>query len=132
METEASEPALGTAVSVQGAVSEEGTSVSEKVASTRSTLPFASMSRITSVPETSTGRAPSTGALAAKAERLPAASRMPVALVASATVKEPTAVSGAPAPSAIVSVAIVPEIETELRLPPEGTFASVHGAVPAL
>ena len=57
---------------------------------------------------------------------------MPVAALASATVKEPTAVSGAPAPSVIVSVATVPETEIELRLPPEGTFASVHGAVPAL
>jgi hypothetical protein len=57
---------------------------------------------------------------------------MPVAALASATVKEPTAVSGAAAPSAIVSVASVPETETALRLPPEGTFASVQGAVPAL
>ena len=40
--------------------------------------------------------------------------------------------SGAPAASAIVRVAVVPETETELRLPPEGTFRSVQGAVPAL
>ena len=36
---------------------------------------------------------------------MPAASRIPVAFVANATVKAPTAVSGAPAPSVIVSVA---------------------------
>ena len=54
-------PPEGTAVSVQGAVSVEEASVSEKVASTRSTLPFASTSRMRSVPATRTGFAPSAG-----------------------------------------------------------------------
>ena len=57
---------------------------------------------------------------------------MPVALVVSAIVKAPTAVSGAPAPSLIVSVAVAVETLTEARLPPLGTLASVHGAVPAV
>ena len=118
-------------MSVQGAVSVEAASVSEKVACTRSTLPFAVTSCMTSMPATRTGLAPSAGPVAANEERLPAASRIPVALVARATVKEPTAVSGAPAPSVIVSVATADETETEASVPPEGTFASVHGVVPA-
>ncbi len=91
-----------------------------------------STSRISSVPVTSTGRAPSVGAEAAKEARLPAASRMPVALVASATRKAPTSVSGAPAPSAIVSVAMVVATVVVVWLPPLGTFVSVQGAAPAL
>ena len=81
---------------------------------------------------TGTGLAPSAGVEAAKEERLPAESRMPLAFVASATVKAPTSVSGAPAPSVIVSVATGPATVTVVRLPPLGTFASVQGAVPAL
>src|SRR4051794_30072469 len=54
---------------------------------------------------------------------------MPVAFVARAIVKDPTAVSAAPAPSASVSVATAPLVPTELRDPPLGTPASVHGAV---
>ena len=76
--------------------------------------------------------APSAGAVAAKEERLPAASRIPVAFVASATVKAPTAVSGAPAPSVIVSVAVAAETATEASVPPRGDVASVHGVVPAV
>ena len=56
---------------------------------------------------------------------------MPVALVASATVKEPTAVFAAPAPSVIVSVAVLVATATLASVPPLGTLASVHGAVPA-
>src|SRR5881397_1801497 len=69
VETEAREPPLGTLASVQGAVSEEAASVSERVALTRSTLPLPSTSRITGVPATSTGFAPSAGGEAAKEER---------------------------------------------------------------
>ena len=72
------------------------------------------------------------GAVAAKLERLPAASRIPVALVASATVKLPTAVFCAPAPSVIVSVAVVVATATLASVPALGVFASVHGAVPAV
>ena len=72
-----------------------------------------STSCMTSVPATRIGLAPSEGEVAAKEERLPAASRIPVAFVANATVKAPTAVSGAPAPSVIVSVATAAETETE-------------------
>ena len=78
---------------------------------TRSTLPlvFAScMARVTS-----TGVAWSTGAVEPKEAWLPAASRMPVALAASTTRKVPTAVFWAPAPSAMTSVAVAPEVETE-------------------
>ncbi len=71
----------------------------------------------------------SVGAVAAKVAWLPAASRIPVALAASATVKLPTAVSAAPAPSVSVSVATAPEVETLASVPPLGTFASVHGTV---
>ena len=60
---------------------------------------------------------------------LPAASRIPVALAARATVKVPTAVFAAPAPSAIVRVATAPAVATLDSVPPLGTFASVHGAV---
>ena len=94
---------------------------------TRSILPLAFVSSI--VIETSTGLAPSAGAVAAMEARLAAASRMPVAFVASATVKLPAAVSGAPAPSASVSVATAPEVETLDSVPPLGTLASVQGAV---
>ena len=87
VETDESVPPEGTFVSVQGAVSDEAESVSEKVACTRSTLPFAVTSCMTSVPATRIGLAPSEGEVAAKEERLPAASRIPVAFVANATVK---------------------------------------------
>ena len=73
--------------------------------------------------------APSVGAAAANEDWLPAASRMPVALAARATVNVPTAVFAAPAPSVIVSVAPAPEVATLASVPPLGTFASVHGAV---
>ena len=96
VETEASVPPEGTFVSVQGAVSVEAASVSEKVACTRSTLPFALTSCMTSVPATRIGLAPSAGAVAAKEERLPAASRMPLALVASATREGPDRGVGSP------------------------------------
>ena len=132
VETAASVPALGTFVSVHGAVSVEAASGSLKSALTRSILPLPSMSFITSVPATRTGLALSVGVVAAKEDWLPAASRMPLALVLSAIEKEPTAVSAAPAPSVIVSVALAAATATEARLPPLGTLASVQGAVPAL
>jgi hypothetical protein len=84
------------------------------------------------VPATRTGLALSVGAVAAKEERLPAASRIPLALLASATVKAPTAVSGAPAPSVIVSVALPAATATEANVPPLGVLASVQGAVAAV
>src|SRR5207244_5988166 len=95
-------------------------------------LPLPSTSFIASVPATSTGFAPSAGEEAAKEERLPAASRMPAALVARATVKAPTAVSGAPAPSLMVRVATAPEAETEASEPPLGTDGSGDGEGQAL
>jgi hypothetical protein len=51
---------------------------------------------------------------------------------ASAIVNDPTDVSGAPTPSVSVIVATVPLIDSELSVPPEGTAASVQGAVPAV
>ncbi len=121
-------PALGTFASVHGAVpAEYAASVSENTAVTRSTLPFALVSSI--VIDTSAGLAPSVGAAAANDDWLPAASRMPVALVASATVKLLTAVSAAPAPSAIVSVATAPAVDTLVSEPALGTLASDHCAV---
>ena len=78
-----------------------------------------------------TGAIPSVGAVAAKKERLPAGSRMPFAFVASATVKLPTVVLIAPAPSATMSVAVDPPTATPDRVPPLGTLARVQGAVPA-
>ena len=93
-------------------------------------MPFAFASFITIAVRT--GAAPSAGAVAPKLDWLPAASRIPVALVASATVKLPTAVFAAPAPSVIVSVAVVVATATLASVPPLGTFASVHGAFPAV
>ena len=127
VETAASVPALGTLVSVQGAVSVEGASGSLKLAVAWSILPLPSVSFIASVPATRTGLALSVGLVVVKLAWLPAASRMPVALVASAIVKLLTAVSGAPAPSVIVRVAAVPEVVTEARLPALGTLLSVQG-----
>ncbi len=75
---------------------------------------------------------PSLGAVAAKLERLPAGSRIPAALLARATVNEPTVVSMGPAPSVTVSVAVEPVTATLASVPPLGTLASVHGAVPAV
>jgi hypothetical protein len=50
-----------------------------------------------------------------------------------AIVNVPTAVSAAAAPSAIVIVAVVPEVVTELKVPLDGTLLRlqpvVHGAV---
>jgi hypothetical protein len=85
---------LGVLASVHGAVSVVETRVSENTAATWSTLPFALLSSIVIV--TSTGLAPSVGADAANDDRFEAASRIPVALVARATVKLPTDVSAAP------------------------------------
>jgi hypothetical protein len=90
VESEERVPPEGTFASVQGAVSVEDASVSEKVARTRSTLPLAvvsCMSRLTRI-----GVAWSAGALEPNEDWLPAASWMPVALAASVTRKEPTAV----------------------------------------
>src|SRR5256885_863896 len=81
-----------------------------------------------SVMVTMTGPALSAGAVAANEGGFPAASRMPLALVARATVKLPTAVSTAPAPSAMVSVATDPLVDTEPSVPPDGTLESAHGA----
>ena len=84
------------------------------------------------VPAIRIGLAPSVGVVVVKLAWLPAASRMPVVLLASAIVKLLTAVSGAPAPSVMVSVAVALLTLTLARLPPEGTFVSVQGVVPAL
>ena len=94
---------------------------------TRSTLPLLLLSRI--VIDTRAGLAPSAGAMDANDDGFPDASRMPVALCDSATVRLPTAVSGAPAPSLSVSVATAPEVDTLPSVPALGTFASVQGAV---
>ena len=119
VETEESVPAEGTFVSVQGGVGGGGERLRE--GRLHAIDPAVRMtSCMTSMPATRTGLAPSAGPVAAKEERLPAASRIPVAFVASATVKEPTAVSGAPAPSVIVSVATAAETETEASVPPRG------------
>src|SRR3954469_12686816 len=61
---------------------------------------------------TGTGLAPSAGAPAANDARLAAASRTPAALVARATVIDPTAVSAAPVPSVRVRVAVADDTAT--------------------
>ena len=69
------------------------------------------------------GVAWSAGVVAAKLDWLPALSRMPVALAASATLKVPTAVlAAAAAPSLRVRVAVAPVVVTLARLPPLGTL----------
>src|SRR5690242_8902759 len=88
-----------------------------------SLVPFVSLTAVI------TGLALSAGAWAANELWLPAESRTPEALAASATRKEPTEVSAALAPSAIVSVAVAPLEDTEDSDPPLGTAVSVHGAV---
>src|ERR671936_750418 len=82
--------------------------------------------------DTTTGPAPSDGEVAANDDWLPAASRMPLALAASATVNDPTAVLAAAPPSFSVRVAWLPDTLTDASVPPEGTFASVQGAFPAV
>ena len=58
------------------------------------------------------------GRSAAHDVRLAAASPMPAALLASATVNVPTAVLAAPAPSVRVRVAVDPDTATEASVPP--------------
>src|SRR4051812_7691289 len=60
---------------------------------------------------------------------LPTASRTPDALAANAIVNPEVDVFGAPAPSVNVNVTVDPDRATEASVPPEGTPASVHGAV---
>lgn len=79
-----------------------------------------------------TGPALSAGAVAANEDRLPLASRIPVAVAARATVRLPTVVSAAPVPSVMVKVARVPATATDASVPPDGTPLSVHGALPAV
>src|SRR5207237_6934218 len=74
-----------------------------------------------SLREANTGPAASDGGLGGKA--------LAFAQPAKATVKAPTAVSRAPGPSVMVSVAVDPEIDTPERAPPEGTLASVQPVV---
>ena len=71
----------------------------------------------------------SVGAVEAREDWLPAASWMPVALAARTTLKVPTAVLAAPAPSLIVRVAVVPAVETAASVPALGMLVSVHGVV---
>src|SRR4051812_47278648 len=74
-----------------------------------------------SLRETKTGPAASDGARGPKAATLLQPAKL--------TVKPPTAVSGAPAPSVTASVAVEPEIVTPASEPPDGTLASVQPAV---
>ena len=67
-----------------------------------------------------TGPALSSGDWAVKELWFPAVSRIPIALDTSATVKAPTEVSAAPAPSVSESVAIVPLTATDEIDPPLG------------
>src|SRR5438128_808899 len=78
------------------------------------------------------GAAPSNGGKAKKDAWFPAASAMPPGVAARAILKLPIEVSGAPSPSVRVSTALLPETETELRVPPEGTPVRVHGELPAV
>src|SRR5438105_8548743 len=78
------------------------------------------------VSATGTGAAWSTGAIAPNDAWLPAGSATPPAAAARATVKPPTEVSAAPAPSLSETVAVEPPTDTEAIEPPEGTFARVH------
>ena len=103
---------------------------SEKVAVTRSTLPLGVAGLASNISSAvRTGAALSAGAVAANEDRLSAASRMPAAFWARATVNEPTAVFVAPAPSFSTSVAVEPLVETLARVAPLGAFESVHGPV---
>jgi len=81
-----------------------------------------SLAPFVSVRPTGTGLALSPGAWATKELWFPLESRIPVELVPSATVKDPTEVSAAPAPSVIVSVATGLEIDTDERDPALGMF----------
>ena len=103
---------------------------SENVIVTWSILPLALTSFITI--DSRPGLALSSGAVVANEAVLPAASLTPRALPAIATVIDPTVVSATPAPSVIVSVAVVVATATDASVPPDGVPASVHGAVPAL
>ena len=97
---------------------------------TSSTLPLPLMSCMTI--DNRIGAALSSGAVVVNEARLPAASRTPAALAAMATVKDPTVVSAAPAPSVMVSVAVVVTTAAEASVPPEGTAVRVHGVTPAV
>jgi hypothetical protein len=78
------------------------------------------------------GAARSVGAVAANDDVWASRSRIPAELAASATVNAPTAVSPAPEPSAIDSVAVLPPTVSAESVPPEGTLVRVHGAIPAV
>ena len=75
-----------------------------------------------------TGAAPSDGAVAENEPCRPDVSTIPLD-ESIAIVNVPTAVFAAVPPSAIVNVAVVPEVVTELSVPPEGTLLSVQPAV---
>src|SRR5205807_248889 len=74
----------------------------------------------------------SVGASERKDDRLPLASATPGEVDARATVNVPTEVSGGPAPSAKVRVAVEAAAPTEVKDPPEGTPLSVQGVTPAV
>ena len=82
--------------------------------------------------EVTKGLASSVTCVAAKLVRLPAASRTPFGSDASAMVMSAPPVSTAPAPSVSVSLIVAPVAFARLSVPPDGTLASVHGAVPAV
>ncbi len=96
---------------------------------TRSTLPLVLSSCMTRV--TRTGVAPGRSVRSRRRRTwLPAASWIPVALAASTTVKLPTAVFGAPAPSFECRASRSrPRSRHSPSVPPLGTFVSVQGAV---
>src|SRR5918911_4418951 len=75
--------------------------------------------------DTTSGDALSAGACAVNEPGLPALSRIPLELEASATLNEPTDVSAALEPSFSVSVATVPLVPTLASEPPLGTAVRV-------
>ena len=131
VETEESVPDEGTFVSVQGAVSVEAASVSEKVACTRSTLPFAVTSCMTSMSRDEDRLGAVRRPRRRKRGEVAGGIADPGRARGKSDRERAHGGVGTPAPSVIVSVATADETETEASVPPEGTFASVHGVVPA-
>src|SRR5262245_2407763 len=86
---------------------------------------------LVSANDTGTGSALSATAVAANDDWLPAASRIPAALAARATLN-PLAWVSTPVPSFRVSDACEPATDTDESVTPLGWPVSVHGAVPAV
>src|SRR6476659_9973237 len=76
-----------------------------------------------------TGAALSATAVAVKDDRLPAASRVPLALLASATVNDPEAVLTVPSFSVSVATVVATDTLASVLPAPPGAFASVQGGV---